>query len=345
VTHEQEEQVRRALRSLPPEGRLPAEVRDRLDATLADLVSERESAAMTAPATAVVGTDELAARRRRRWRAGLVAAAGVAVLGVGLGTLVDDLSSGGDAEQSTVAGDSASDAGGRVAAPEAAPERGTRRYRVSSGTLDVDVARIAALGPVQAARKGTTDSTGPQAGPDGAAGSLAGAARCAVPSTAPAHSNQVCSLNPATVSIVNCQSAGSEPNVLALSDDGQFLYVGEDGTGSVQRFKLPGLTPDISISLGSDPFDGPFYARSMEVAPGVPHTIAVSRGIKNLIPKEIGGIAIYDDSTQRLTIAPGWGGAGNAYSSLTWGADASALSCACAGVTESLGAAASTCWM
>ena len=146
-----------------------------------------------------------------------------------------------------------------------------------------------------------------------------------VPSTSPAHSNQVCSLNPATVSIVNCQSAGSEPNVLALSDDGQFLYVGEDGTGSVQRFKLPGLTPDISISLGSDPFDGPFYARSMEVAPGVPHTIAVSRGIKNLIPKEIGGIAIYDDSTQRPTIAPGWGGAGNAYSSLTWGADASAL--------------------
>jgi len=221
VTHEQEEQVRRALRSLPPEGRLPAEVRDRLDATLADLVSERESASMTAPATAVVGTDELAARRRRRWRAGLVAAAGVAVLGVGLGTLVDDLSSGGDAEQSTVAGDSASDAGGRVAAPEAAPERGTRRYRVSSGTLDVDVARIAALGPVQAARKGTTDSTGPQAGPDGAAGSLAGAARCAVPSTAPGDEVVPVLLDgdPATL-VLRAPIAGTREAQIYSCDDG-----------------------------------------------------------------------------------------------------------------------------
>lgn len=146
-----------------------------------------------------------------------------------------------------------------------------------------------------------------------------------VPSSASTHANQICILNPATAAIMNCQS-GNEPDVCAISDDSQFLYVGMDGTGSVQRFKLPGLIPDISYSLGADNTGSPYYALDLQVAPGAPHTTAVSKGVLNLDPKAQGGITIFDDATPRSTSAPGWGSpGGNTYDSIQWGSDATAL--------------------
>ena len=145
-----------------------------------------------------------------------------------------------------------------------------------------------------------------------------------IPSTASTHGNQVCVLIPSSRAITNCQS-GNGPNKLAISDDSQFLYVGMDGSNSVQRFKLPSMTPDINFSVGTDPFDGPYIALDIQVAPGAPHTVAISRGILNLDPNTQGGIAIYDDGTQRPTIAPGWGPTSNSYNSIQWGKDATAI--------------------
>jgi trimeric autotransporter adhesin len=145
-----------------------------------------------------------------------------------------------------------------------------------------------------------------------------------VPSSASTHANQVCVLNPTTLALTNCQT-GNEPDVLAISDDSQYLYAGMDGTNSIQRFVLPSLTPDINFSVGTDPYDGPYFALDIQVAPGAPHTVAVSRGIMNLDPDTEGGIAIYDDGVQRPTIAPGWGPTSNSYESIQWGADASTL--------------------
>jgi len=145
-----------------------------------------------------------------------------------------------------------------------------------------------------------------------------------VPSSANAHANQVCVLNPTTGNISNCQT-GNQPDVLAISDDSQFLYVGMDGASSVQRFVLPALTPDISYSLGSEQGTGsPYYALDLQVAPSAPHTTAVSLGT-NTDPKATGGITIYDDSTPRPTSLPGWGPAGYSFDSLQWGSDASEL--------------------
>jgi hypothetical protein len=102
LTPEQDEAVRRVLGSLPPEGPAPEAVVARLDARLTELVAGRDQ---PVPSAADAGAGrpgdreapvDLAARRRRgRWRPALVAAASVAVLGVGLGTVVDDLSTGG----------------------------------------------------------------------------------------------------------------------------------------------------------------------------------------------------------------------------------------------------------
>ncbi|MGO9083900.1 MAG: IPT/TIG domain-containing protein [Candidatus Sulfotelmatobacter sp.] len=145
-----------------------------------------------------------------------------------------------------------------------------------------------------------------------------------VPSSASTHANQVCALNPTTMAISKCQT-GNEPDVLAVSDDSQFLYVGMDGTSSVQRFTLPSLTPNISYSLGSESGTGaPYYALDLQVAPGAPHTTAVSLGT-DTDPRATGGITIYDDSTPRPTSAPGWGPTSDLYDSLQWGADATEL--------------------
>ncbi len=90
--------------------------------------------------------------------------------------------------------------------------------------------------------------------------------------------NSIVALNPLTGTIESTQFAGSEPDVLAISADDQFLYAGVDGAASVQRFTLPNLLPDLKYSLGADKLYGAYFGVDIQVAPGLPHTTAVSRG-------------------------------------------------------------------
>ena len=148
-----------------------------------------------------------------------------------------------------------------------------------------------------------------------------------VPNTS-ANGNAIAVLDPATIRIAGEQFAGSNPNVIAISDDGQFLYAGIDGSSSVQRFTLPGLGTDISYSLGFAGFLGPQFALDLQVAPGSPHATAVTLGTWNSSPAALGGIEIFDDATVRPTIAKGFGpggGGGVLYDSIRWGSDANTL--------------------
>ena len=140
-----------------------------------------------------------------------------------------------------------------------------------------------------------------------------------VPSLASSNGNTVSALNPTTGTIQSSQFAGSEPDVLALSGDDQFLYAGVDGASSVQRFTLPNLLPDIKYSLGADPYYGPYFAADLQGAPALPHTAAVSRGVFGVSIVALGGMAIYDDATRRKTIA---NTSGQLYDSFQWGSDA-----------------------
>lgn len=150
-----------------------------------------------------------------------------------------------------------------------------------------------------------------------------------VPSVAGAATgNTISVLSPVTGAVTKSQFAGSEPDVLAISGDSQFLYAGIDGSASVQRFTLPGPTPDINYSLGASANSGPFFALDLQVAPGFPRTTAISLAVFNSIPAALGGITIFDDATARPTIAKGFGpggGGGVLYDSLQWGSDATEL--------------------
>ncbi len=143
-----------------------------------------------------------------------------------------------------------------------------------------------------------------------------------VPSVAGPSGNTISVLDPASGTITSSQFAGSEPNVIAISDDSQFLYAGIDGSSSVQRFTLPALSPDISYSLGSSSFYGPYYAFDLQVAPGAPHTTAVTRGAFDVSPPDQGGITIFDDGTPPQTSSDS---GQYDFDSLQWGSDASVL--------------------
>jgi len=144
-----------------------------------------------------------------------------------------------------------------------------------------------------------------------------------VPAAAPTRGNTISVLDLTSGAISNSQFAGSSPDVLSISDDGQYLYAGLDGQASVGRFTLPTLTADISIPLPRNSNFGAYYPIDLQVAPGSPHTIAVSLANKGVSPAANGGVMIFDDATARATTAPG--GGLDLFDSLQWGANASTL--------------------
>ena len=132
--------------------------------------------------------------------------------------------------------------------------------------------------------------------------------------------NSVAVLDLSTASFIGSQFAGSNPNLLALSDDSQFLYAGIDGTSSVQRFTLSSFgSPDIRYSVPAGIFGGPATAVDLQVAPGAPHTTVVMPGTPNSGP--FGQtFSIFDDVTPRATTGP-------PVAALAWGPDASSTLC------------------
>lgn len=165
----------------------------------------------------------------------------------------------------------------------------------------------------------------PEVANDVAWDALRGLLYASIPSASAKYGNRVVAVNPATGAIVASVFAGSEPNRLAVSGDGQFLYVGLDGGSSIQRLALPALTLDLAIPLPTGGYFGPYYTLDMQVAPLSPRTIAVSLANKGVSPSAQGGIIIFDDATPRPVRANGWSGGGNLYTSIQWGLDDKAL--------------------
>lgn len=140
------------------------------------------------------------------------------------------------------------------------------------------------------------------------------------------NANTITVLNPANSQFGISQSAGTNPDQLAISSDGSYLYAGIDGSASVQRFLLPSLSPDISIPIGSSSSAAPYYALAIAAAPSNPQTIAVLRGVANISPADQGGVVIYDDAVPRPTSIPGIEASPNAeIDTMQWGPTATQL--------------------
>lgn len=132
-------------------------------------------------------------------------------------------------------------------------------------------------------------------------------------------------IGPQTASITRTLPLAGEPVVISASDDGSYVYVGFADQGVVQRVALGNLTADITISLGSDPTNGPYYAGFLAAEPGAPRSIAVA----NYSNPPMGsggsqGVTIYDDAVARPMVF-GATGHGQQANSLAWGSSSSTL--------------------
>ena len=152
------------------------------------------------------------------------------------------------------------------------------------------------------------------------------------PSTSTKNPDTVIAIDPISLSVLWTYSpgSGSEPNHLALSADKKYLYVGLDGLGTVERLTLGNqmAVPDISISLGSDPNLGKYYAMDLEIDPVQSSTIAVARGVSSAVSivQAQGGVAVYDNATQRPNVVTPTTQAGNVLlDTIQWSPDGNTI--------------------
>lgn len=127
-----------------------------------------------------------------------------------------------------------------------------------------------------------------------------------VPSTVIGNGNSIAIIDPLTGGVTYSSPVGSDPNVLSLSPDGKYLYVGLEGAGQVVKLSLPSLAEVARIALGSEPFYGTYFADSITVSPANSSVIAVALKNKGISPRHAGvvlvnGTAIAPKKTQRHT--------------------------------------------
>jgi hypothetical protein len=89
--------------------------------------------------------------------------------------------------------------------------------------------------------------------------------------------NSIVAIDPFALQVGTPKTVGTQPRQMAVSDDGQFLYIGLDGDHTLGRLNLYTSTLDPAVGLGSDSITGAnLRAQDIEVVPGDPHTAAVS---------------------------------------------------------------------
>jgi hypothetical protein len=117
-----------------------------------------------------------------------------------------------------------------------------------------------------------------------------------VTSTAPELGNRVVRIDPATLTVSGTVFVGSNPNALAITDDGAALYLGEDGAGSVRRVDLGSGAVEAPVYLGVENNVGQRAASEIRAVPGSATQYVVSRRVLTAGPS-FSGLALYDGAT------------------------------------------------
>ncbi len=131
-----------------------------------------------------------------------------------------------------------------------------------------------------------------------------------MPSSAgPLLGNGIVSIDPYTGILGTPIWVGSEPNQMAISDDGSTMWVNFSGSPSASKIDLTnGVGTGVELYFPGG-WGGNVYSTSLAVLPGAPSSVAVAAG----------SVGIYDNEVQRPTIS----NAGATY--LAFGASSSTL--------------------
>ena len=93
-------------------------------------------------------------------------------------------------------------------------------------------------------------------------------------------------IDPVSGAIASSVPVGSEPNQLAISENGQYIYVGLDGDNAVRRF-------DVATQTAGPQFPTVAGPRDMSAMPGNPNSIAI---VRRALTDEV---LIYDNGVPR----------------------------------------------
>jgi hypothetical protein len=146
----------------------------------------------------------------------------------------------------------------------------------------------------------------------------------AIPAGASSNASSIVAIDPTSGNIVASQTMPGEPNLLAISGDQQYLYVGITATATVLRLNLPSLTTDIQWSVGpTPPGNDATSIYDMQVAPGLPHTLGVTQ--ETASQGSTSELAIYDDGVLRPNTGTAVIQPIGYVNLFTWGADGSAI--------------------
>ena len=122
------------------------------------------------------------------------------------------------------------------------------------------------------------------------------------PSTDTTNPNTVATVDPVAMSLGSPVAAGNDPNRMAISSDGSYLWVGLEGDDTVQRFLLPSLSKDIAFPVpgpvSNDPL-GNQQAICLQAAPVSAHTLAIVAGDEGDSPAGE-SVYVYDDAVQKI---------------------------------------------
>lgn len=146
-------------------------------------------------------------------------------------------------------------------------------------------------------------------------------------STAAPRPNAVLDIELATLSVSRSMHGGSDPQVLAASDDCAQLYVARRFSNSVAKVRLSDLSVTNTLSLGGEVTSAGSLsrARSMSVAPSLPDTVAIAKA--ELEYSLCGGndhsVDIFDGNARRP--APWSSGGPYGIKSVAWSSNANTL--------------------
>jgi len=116
----------------------------------------------------------------------------------------------------------------------------------------------------------------------------------AIPAASATNPNTVVSVDPLTGNVSAPIAVGTDPETLAVSDDGQYLYVGVNGQNAIQRINLATLAIERNFALPVDPMWGNLVVREMHVVPGSPQTVVAALIAPDVDPDE-DGMAAFND--------------------------------------------------
>jgi hypothetical protein len=148
---------------------------------------------------------------------------------------------------------------------------------------------------------------------------LRGVLYASVPANAGQHANSIVRIDPAGGTVTGSVSAGDyengvnaptegDPRALAITDDGQYLYVGLSKS-KILRIALSTFTKDVELDLPSGLYDGAPVAEDILPIPGVPRMIAVAtRFTTSSGSTRNAGTYLFDNDIRKTPTPPGYPG-------------------------------------